>query len=121
MQWQVPRKTILSKEQLEYFQGSKTYQDIISYIETLNNAVIGSKLTDDCHISPVSTAHLTNILVPLMMEKTEKGVTAVLGVLEKIAQIAKDIPPVDNAASRFGNPAFRTFYDKVSEVRRVFS
>ena len=55
MQWQVPRKTILSKEQLEYFQGSKTYQDIILYIETLNNAVIGSKLTDDCHISPVRT------------------------------------------------------------------
>ena len=121
MQWQVPRKTILSKEQLEYFQGSKTYQDIISYIETLNTAVIGSKLTDDCHISPVSTAHLTNILVPLMMgKKLKKGVTAVLGILEKIAQIAKDIPPVDNAASRFGNPAFRTFYDKVSEVRREF-
>jgi Phosphotyrosyl phosphate activator (PTPA) protein len=46
----------------------------------------------------------------------EKGATAVLDLLEKIAQIAKDIPPVDNAASRFGNPAFRTFYDKVSEV-----
>jgi len=54
MQWQVPRKTILSKEQLEYFQGSKTYQDVVSYIETLNNAVIGAKLTDDCNISPVS-------------------------------------------------------------------
>ena len=52
-------------------------------------------------------------------DETEKGVTAVLGLLEKIAQIAKDIPPVDNAASRFGNPAFRTFYDKVTEVRRI--
>jgi serine/threonine-protein phosphatase 2A activator len=41
-----------------------------------------------------------------------------LNVLEEIAQIAKDIPPVDNAASRFGNPAFRTFYDKVSDVRK---
>jgi serine/threonine-protein phosphatase 2A activator len=51
---------------------------------------------------------------------TEKGVTAVLDVLDKIAQIAKDIPPVDNAASRFGNPAFRTFYDKVSEVRGIY-
>ena len=39
-----------------------------------------------------------------------------LCVLEEIAQIAKGIPPVDNAASRFGNPAFRTFYDKVTEV-----
>ena len=57
MQWQVPRKTILSKEQLEYFQGCKTHQDIISYIETLNNAVIGAKLTDDCDISPVSYDH----------------------------------------------------------------
>ena len=55
--------------------------------------------------------------MPLMM-KLKKGVTAVLGVLEEIATIAKDIPPVDNAASRFGNPAFRTFYDKVSEVSK---
>lgn len=31
------------------------------------------------------------------------------------ALFAKNIPPVDNSASRFG---FRTFYDKVSEVRR---
>ena len=52
-------------------------------------------------------------------DETEKGVTAVLGFLEEIAQIAKHIPPVENAASRFGNPAFRTFYDKVSEVRRI--
>ncbi len=29
--------------------------------------------------------------------------------------IAKKTPPVENAASRFGNPAFRTFYDKVAE------
>ena len=56
--------------------------------------------------------------MPINDETEKKGVTAVLGFLEKIAQIAKDIPPVDNAASRFGNPAFRTFYDKVSEVRR---
>ena len=54
MQWQVPRKVILSKKQLEYFQESKTYQDIISYIETLNSAVIGAKLTDECTTSSVS-------------------------------------------------------------------
>lgn len=41
---------------------------------------------------------------------------AALGILDKVDQIARDIPPVDNAASRFGNPAFRTFYDAVSEV-----
>ncbi|PPQ69047.1 hypothetical protein CVT26_003756, partial [Gymnopilus dilepis] len=93
--FQVPRKAILSKEQLEYFQQSQTHKDIVSYIETLNEAVVGVKLTDECSSSP--------------------GVIAILDVLDKVEQIAKDTPPVDNAASRFGNPAFRTFYDKVSE------
>ena len=41
---------------------------------------------------------------------------ALLGVLDRIEELAKEMPPVDNKASRFGNPAFRTFYDKVSEV-----
>lgn len=45
-----------------------------------------------------------------------KGVKAVLGVLDRVEEIAKATPPVDNKASRFGNPAFRTFYDKVQEV-----
>jgi Phosphotyrosyl phosphate activator (PTPA) protein len=45
-----------------------------------------------------------------------QGVKAVLRVLDSIEQTAKSIPPVDNSSSRFGNPAFRTFYDKVSEV-----
>lgn len=32
--------------------------------------------------------------------------------------IAKHTPPVDNKLSRFGNPAFKTFYDRVGEVSR---
>lgn len=46
----------------------------------------------------------------------QQGVTAILNVLDKVEQVAKETPPVDNKASRFGNPAFRTFYDKISEV-----
>ncbi|TFK31620.1 hypothetical protein BDQ12DRAFT_618593 [Crucibulum laeve] len=96
MSFKVPRKSILSKEQLEYFQRSKTHQDIVSYIEVLNNAVVGVKLTDECSESA--------------------GITAILDVLSRVEQIAKDTPPVENSASRFGNPAFRTFYDKVGEL-----
>jgi serine/threonine-protein phosphatase 2A activator len=33
-----------------------------------------------------------------------------------VEQITRETPPVNNAASRFGNPAFRTFYDQVTEV-----
>lgn len=36
--------------------------------------------------------------------------------LDRVLQIAKDTPPVDNKLSRFGNPAFRTFYDRVTEA-----
>jgi hypothetical protein len=49
----VPRKAILSPEQLAYFQTSKTHKNVVSYIESLNNAVVGVKLTDECSESPV--------------------------------------------------------------------
>ncbi|EPQ50785.1 Phosphotyrosyl phosphatase activator [Gloeophyllum trabeum ATCC 11539] len=99
MSYQRPRKVVLSKEQLEAFQASQTHKDIVSFIESLNTAVIGVKLTDPVAESP--------------------GVLAVLDVLDKVEGIAKDTPPVDNKASRFGNPAFRTFYDKVQENAEV--
>ncbi|KAH9934152.1 uncharacterized protein B0H18DRAFT_979700 [Fomitopsis serialis] len=95
-----PRKVILLKEQLEHFQASQAHQDIVAYIQTLNDAVVGVKLADECSESP--------------------GVKAVLGVLDGVEEIARATPPVDNKASRFGNPAFRTFYDKVQELAVYF-
>ena len=38
-------------------------------------------------------------------------------MLDRVEALAKETPPVDNATSRFGNPAFKTFYDKVLQVR----
>lgn len=49
-----------------------------------------------------------------------KGVVAILGILDTVEGIARDTPAVENSASRFGNPAFRTFYDKVSQVRAEY-
>jgi hypothetical protein len=46
-------KVILSKEQLTAFKSSKTYAKITSYIGTLNDAVVESKLTDECAQSQV--------------------------------------------------------------------
>ena len=45
-----------------------------------------------------------------------QGIEAIISILDRVEETAKGIPPVDNKASRFGNPAFRTFYDKVQEV-----
>ncbi|KAL0945999.1 hypothetical protein HGRIS_012275 [Hohenbuehelia grisea] len=94
--FQTLRKAILTPEQLAAFQTSKTHDDVKAYIETLNEAVVGAKLSDACSESP--------------------GVKAILNVLDRVEEIAKETPAVENAASRFGNPAFRTFYDKVLEA-----
>ena len=53
MPFEEPRKSILTPEQLAYFQQSETYQDIIGFIEELNECVVGVKLTDECALSPV--------------------------------------------------------------------
>ena len=37
-------------------------------------------------------------------------------ILDSVLAIAKATPPVDNKLSRFGNPAFKTFYDKIIVV-----
>lgn len=37
-------------------------------------------------------------------------------ILDEVNDIARGIPPVDNKASRFGNPAFRTVYDTIQEA-----
>lgn len=39
-------------------------------------------------------------------------------MLDSIETLVKDTPPADNSTSRFGNPAFKTFYDKVQAAAR---
>lgn len=56
-------KAILSKEQLAAFQSSNTYAKITSYIEALNNAVVGCKLTDECSQSQVRRGPLWHFCV----------------------------------------------------------
>ena len=46
-----------------------------------------------------------------------QGVEAIIRVLDDVDRLIDATPPVDNAGSRFGNPAFRSFYDKIHEAR----
>jgi serine/threonine-protein phosphatase 2A activator len=52
-EFHTPQKAILSQQQLDEFQGSGTYNKIIQYIETLNNAIAGLTLNDECLESEV--------------------------------------------------------------------
>jgi serine/threonine-protein phosphatase 2A activator len=43
-----------------------------------------------------------------------------LEILDKVNIYCEEIPPVQNEKSRFGNPAFRDFYDHVANVNIFF-
>ncbi|KAF5366114.1 hypothetical protein D9757_010952 [Collybiopsis confluens] len=96
--YQPPRKALLSAPQLQSFQSSETHKIITDFIETLNEAAVGVKLSDGNSL------------------EQSAAVKAILAILDDVEEIATSTPPVENSASRFGNPAFRTFYDKVSET-----
>src|SRR5882762_2583796 len=49
-----------------------------------------------------------------------KGIGAIIGVLNRVEEIAKETPPTNNAVSRFGNPAFKVFYDRVHDVCSLY-
>ncbi|KAF9162715.1 Serine/threonine-protein phosphatase 2A activator 2 [Actinomortierella ambigua] len=89
----VPKREILTKEDLERFHASDAYKKIFDFLDELNEAVVGVTTTADCHVSEV----------------TQK----MLQVLDEVAQVAKDYPPESGHESRFGNPAFRKFYDQI--------
>lgn len=109
-----PRKTILTPAQLVEFQGTETYTSLLEYINTLNDAVVGVKLTDDCTQSEVRWSPLR--VLNSSLTSPPQGVLAIIRVLDRVEELAKETPAVHNAASRFGNPAFKTLYDKISNV-----
>lgn len=95
MPFEVPRRRILSQDDLDIFQGSEAYTDLLSFIEDLNQSVLGCPNSSKCATSP--------------------SVEHVLAMLEVIRLKLVDHPAVDNNQSRFGNPAFREFYDDVMQ------
>ncbi|ORY76365.1 serine/threonine-protein phosphatase 2A activator 2 [Protomyces lactucae-debilis] len=94
-QYQVPRRRILSDQDLQLFQDSPAYTSLTDFIEQLNTAVVGKPNTASCTLSP--------------------AVQAILDLLDGLQRLIEAHPPVDNDKSRFGNPAFRDFYDAVQE------
>ncbi|GAB5590628.1 Serine/threonine-protein phosphatase 2A activator 2 [Umbelopsis nana] len=96
MSFTVPQKRILTREDLDEFQASDAYAQFIGFIENLNESVKGVKTDSEIETSP--------------------SVEKVLDLLDALIKLKLEIPPVENALSRFGNPAFVTFYDKAAEM-----
>ena len=100
-QFVVPRRRILSQNDLDLFTASRTYTDLIEFIESLNESVQGCPNSASCEDTPV--------------------IKSLLHILEVVETKVTAHPPVDNNLSRFGNPAFRDFYDDIQSSSEMFS
>ncbi|KAJ1890901.1 Serine/threonine-protein phosphatase 2A activator 2 [Kickxella alabastrina] len=95
----IPVRQILTPEDLDQFLKSPACSEIVVFLNALNESVIGVKTTD--------TIEESAIIQQLMQ------------LLESIKQTNTDVKPFETN-SRFGNPAFRDFYDKCEEMLPVW-
>jgi len=118
-----PTKRIVSKAHLDAWLTSPTHADVVAFVQDLNDSVVGVKLTDKVPSSPVRCllVHAKSLKHPLTQlhrpPQSRQAVDALVDVLDVVERLYNETPPVDNGTSRFGNPAFRDFYDKVASVR----
>lgn len=92
-----PSRAIFAERDLRSFVGSKPYEMILVFVKHLNESVRGLRVSGDYLISP-------------NVEKT-------VALLNEINSWIDEIPPIQQPM-RFGNKAFRTFYDRVVERSR---
>jgi serine/threonine-protein phosphatase 2A activator len=116
--YRAPTKRILSAAQLQAFQSSQTHEDIVTFIEECNDAVRNVKLSEAGEPSEVGARCGKSTLFDTAADKLasncqQQPVKSILAILDEVEAIAASTPPVDNSLSRFGNPAFKDFYDKL--------
>ncbi|EMR08295.1 hypothetical protein PNEG_03139 [Pneumocystis murina B123] len=91
----VPQRRIFTNHDLELFCSSHTYEDIFGFICMLNNQVQGIPTSETFDLS--------------------QNVLYILSMLEQIHSLIDRHPPIQNNKSRFGNAAFRSFYDDMEK------
>ncbi|KAK9472739.1 Phosphotyrosyl phosphatase activator [Dipodascopsis tothii] len=90
----IPERKITTSADLALFEHSAVYGQLVGFIEALNGAVKGIKLTDAVAVS--------------------EPVAGVVALLDELDGVVDKYPPTDNGLSRFGNPAFQQFYDETA-------
>ncbi|GMM33601.1 peptidylprolyl isomerase [Saccharomycopsis crataegensis] len=94
-----PVRRILTAPDLEKWKESPTYDSVVSFIETLAEAVKGKTNDAECEVSlPVSQ-------VLLVLDDVEKSI-------DKFPVIQ------DKNTSRFGKVEFRDFYDEITQISK---
>lgn len=90
----IPKRAILTREDLDRFTESATHNSYMSFISDLSDSVLGKTLTQNVFRS--------NTIVLIM------------NLLETLQSWCDEIEAAPEGTSRFGNVAFQTWYDKLA-------
>jgi serine/threonine-protein phosphatase 2A activator len=93
--WSPAQKRIKAQHDVEAALRGSSLRKFIAFTLSLNQSVVGVKLSHPCSMSP--------------------AVEAVMAGLNRLAAFIDDAPPVKHEV-RYGNPAFRTWFQKLQEA-----
>lgn len=94
-----PQKEVKNPMEMKRWENSETYYDLIGFINSVCMCIQGKSLSHKCELSTC--------------------VQKLLEMLTKVEKLAMETPPVDQP-QRFGNIAFRTWYQKLNEHATAF-
>lgn len=89
-----PQKEVKNMMEMARWEKSETYFDLVGFINSICMCIQGKTLSYKCQVSPV--------------------VQKLLDMLQKFEQLAIETPPVAQP-QRFGNSAFKSWYQKVND------
>lgn len=103
----VPVKRIHDGEDLSFFLRSKAYGDIMTFLLQLNRAMVPERGVEDPDLVqtwPISSS----------TEKFSTVVTKLASLIQTLKSLMEKAPP-ETGPRRFGNTAFRTWYNLVQQ------
>lgn len=105
----IPSRKILTKDDLERFQTSIPYTKFMGFIERLNQEIA------DKPLGKVRKEYLDGDLKRNCDRIEEGSVRFLCQLCIKFSNWIDEIPAHEMGLSRFGNPGFRDWYDRVQE------
>ncbi|KAL9106380.1 MAG: hypothetical protein Q9227_008581 [Pyrenula ochraceoflavens] len=99
--FRVPSRRILSNLDHSKFLNSTTYELVLAWIFNLSSSVRDKPISSD----------LSDTLSPSLRR--------ISTIIDRLHALLDEYPPLETS-SRFGNPAFRDFYDRVSADTRAW-